>query len=117
LYYILLTHTRKRRERLTSIKFEEFHNELTNLIFVVPSIMLYSSEISPRRCNNCVFIFRNGAIAENKNAIVASCWTYFTELTNYQVLPKHLCHAISWPKVLVLALVVTCIKYTEEQQG
>ena len=26
------------------------------LIFVVPSIMLYSSEISPTRCNNCVFI-------------------------------------------------------------
>ena len=31
-----------------------------NLIFVVPSIMLYSSEISPTRCNNCVFILRNG---------------------------------------------------------
>ena len=30
------------------------------LIFVVPSIMLYSSEISPKRCNNCVFILRNG---------------------------------------------------------
>ena len=30
-----------------------------NLIFMVPSIMLYSSEISPR-CNNCVFILRNG---------------------------------------------------------
>jgi len=27
------------------------------LLFVVPSIMLYSSEISPTRCNNCVFIF------------------------------------------------------------
>ena len=26
-----------------------------NSIFVVPSIMLYSSEISPTRCNNCVF--------------------------------------------------------------
>ena len=25
------------------------------LIFVVPSIMLYSSEISPTRCNNCFF--------------------------------------------------------------
>ena len=25
------------------------------LIFVVPNIMLYSSEISPTRCNNCVF--------------------------------------------------------------
>ena len=31
-----------------------------NLIFVVPSIMLYSSEISPTRCNNCIFILRNG---------------------------------------------------------
>ena len=30
------------------------------LMFVVPSIMLYSSEISPTRCNNCVFILRNG---------------------------------------------------------
>ena len=31
-----------------------------NLVFVVPSIMLCSSEISPTRCNNCVFILRNG---------------------------------------------------------
>ena len=30
------------------------------LIFVVPSIMLYSSEISPTRCNSCVFILHNG---------------------------------------------------------
>ena len=29
------------------------------LIFVVPSIMLYSSEINPTRSNNCVFILRN----------------------------------------------------------
>jgi hypothetical protein len=35
-----------------------------NLIFVVPSIMLYSSEISPKRCNNCVFILRNGHCGE-----------------------------------------------------
>ena len=34
--------------------------ENSNLIFVVPSIMLYSSEISPTRCNNCVFILRSG---------------------------------------------------------
>ena len=27
------------------------------LVFVVPSIMLYSSEISPTRCNNCVLFF------------------------------------------------------------
>ena len=31
-----------------------------DLIFVVPSIMLCRSEISPTRCNNCVFILRNG---------------------------------------------------------
>jgi hypothetical protein len=38
-----------------------FHRRLFfNLIFLVPSIMLYSSEISPTRCNNCVFILRNG---------------------------------------------------------
>ena len=28
-----------------------------NLIFVVPCITLYSSEISPTRCNNCVLFF------------------------------------------------------------
>ena len=28
-----------------------------NSIFVVPCIMLCSSEISPTRCNNCVFLF------------------------------------------------------------
>jgi len=39
-----------------------FHNEILCLIFVVPSIMLYSSEISPTRCNNCVFILRSGFI-------------------------------------------------------
>ena len=27
----------------------------TNLIFVVPCIMLYSGEIGPTRCNNCVY--------------------------------------------------------------
>ena len=36
------------------------NTEELNLIFVVPSIMLYGSEISPTRCNNCVFILRNG---------------------------------------------------------
>ena len=30
---------------------------LQNLIFVVPCIMLYSSEISQTRCNNCVLFF------------------------------------------------------------
>ena len=29
-------------------------------IFVVPNIMLCSSEINPTRCNNCVYILRNG---------------------------------------------------------
>ena len=33
---------------------------LFNLILVVPCIMLYSGEISPTRCNNYVFILRNG---------------------------------------------------------
>ena len=28
---------------------------ILNLIFVVPCIMLYIGEISPTRCNNCVF--------------------------------------------------------------
>ena len=36
-----------------------------HLIFVVPCIMLYIGEISPTRI---------------KNAIVASCWTYFTNI-------------------------------------
>jgi len=35
------------------------YNKRCYLIFVVPCIMLYSGEISPTRCNNCVFI-RNG---------------------------------------------------------
>ena len=48
-----------------SVKYYQGMNfvELTlaeNLIFVVPSIMLYSSEISPTRCNISVFILRNG---------------------------------------------------------
>ena len=34
-------------------------SQIMLLIFVVPCIMLYSSEISPR-CNKCVFILRNG---------------------------------------------------------
>ena len=84
------------------------------LIFVVPCIMLYSGEISPTRCNNCVFYSQwlystcfgwqshpsSGVQCYTalyswwwvrlspetcrvkplriKNAIVASCWTYFT---------------------------------------
>ena len=43
-----------------SARFLAFDCELKQvpfLIFVVPSIMLYSSEISPTRCNNCVFLF------------------------------------------------------------
>jgi len=38
----------------------ESGNTTDYLIFVVPCIMLYSSEISLTRCNNCVFILRNG---------------------------------------------------------
>jgi len=36
------------------------HILTVTLTFVVPSIMIYSSEISPTRCNNCVFILSNG---------------------------------------------------------
>ena len=32
-----------------------FGTRCKNLIFVVPCIMLYNGEISPTRCNNCVF--------------------------------------------------------------
>jgi len=35
-------------------------NKTLKLIFVVTCIMLYSSEISPTRCNNCGFILHNG---------------------------------------------------------
>jgi hypothetical protein len=45
---------------LYSIKLPVFITKAESLIFVVPSIMLYSSEISPTRCNSCVFILRNG---------------------------------------------------------
>jgi hypothetical protein len=49
------------RIRNISDKFvEKLEIQILYLIFVVPSIMLYSSEISPTRCNNCVFIHRNG---------------------------------------------------------
>ena len=33
------------------------YNKRCYLIFVVPCIMLYSGEISPTRCNNCVLFF------------------------------------------------------------
>ena len=36
-----------------------YNNYSKDLIFVVPCIML-NSEINPTRCNNCVFILRNG---------------------------------------------------------
>ena len=39
---------------------ERTQTEIPNLIFVVPSIVIYSNEISPTRCNNCVFILRIG---------------------------------------------------------
>jgi hypothetical protein len=37
----------------------------------------YIGEISPTRCNNCVLFAMGLRI---KNAIVASCWTYFTDV-------------------------------------
>ena len=43
--YVSLTRGLSARCRLLSL----------HLIFVVPCIMLYSGEISPTRCNNCVF--------------------------------------------------------------
>ena len=54
----------------TNIKLKLSHKEFSTeeiLIFtdlkennVKVTIMLFSSEISPTRCNNCVFILRNG---------------------------------------------------------
>ena len=44
---------------MTAVNFSRL-NDIHFFIFVVPSIMLYSSEISPTRCKNCVFILRNG---------------------------------------------------------
>jgi len=38
---------------MTASTFKMLGNIFFNLIFVVPSIMLYSSEISATRCNNC----------------------------------------------------------------
>ena len=42
-----------------SILRSKLYKNITILIFVVPCIML-NSEINPTRCNNCVFILRNG---------------------------------------------------------
>ena len=47
------------------LNFEESLKQMVTLYFME----LYSSEICPTR-----------SIAENKNAIVASCWTYFTTI-------------------------------------
>ena len=61
-YWIVITMNYKMQSvsvlSMTTLHLNRSGNE--NLIFVVPSIMLYSSEISPTRCNNCVFILRNG---------------------------------------------------------
>ena len=50
-----------------------------DLIFVVPCIML-NSEIIPTRCNNCVYSPETCRVKPLRriNAIVASCWNYFT---------------------------------------
>jgi len=51
-----------------------------HLIFVVPCIML-NSEINPRRCKNCVYSSQwlySVKPLRRINAIVASCWIYFT---------------------------------------
>ena len=54
-----------------------------NLIFVVPSIMLYSGEISPTRCNNCVFY---------------SQWLYST-CFGWQSHPSSRVQCCIWPQV------------------
>ena len=56
-----------------------------NLIFVVPCIML-NSEINPTRCNNCVYSSQWLYSLRRINAIVASCWNYFT-IHCCQILP------------------------------
>ena len=57
IYIYIYTHTHTHTQGGSNMTGTDF---FFNLIFVVPSIMLYSGEISPTRCNNCVFIFRNG---------------------------------------------------------
>ena len=42
-------------EAIMCICVETGNNIILALIFVVPCIMLYIGEISPTRCNNCVF--------------------------------------------------------------
>ena len=58
------------------------------LIFVVPRIMLYSSEICPTRCNNCVFILRNGFTLHvsgdnltHHQEYICSIWPHVSRLT------------------------------------
>ena len=46
------------------------------LIFVVPSIMFYSNEISPTRCNNCVFILRKNLTKTYNLSEPAYLWPY-----------------------------------------
>ena len=62
---LLVWVTAKRRYRSVSYMQHPFdiprlkQHQFMHLIFVVPCIMLYSSETSPTRCNNCVLILRN----------------------------------------------------------
>ena len=53
--YIILPSLQNILEILTQIFMELSGLLIQNLIFVVPCIMLYIGEISPTRCNNCVF--------------------------------------------------------------
>ena len=49
------------KKSMVSLGNWEFHTvtyaTICSLIFVAPCVMLYSSEISPTRCNNCVLFF------------------------------------------------------------
>ena len=71
------------------------------LIFVVPSIMLYSSEVSSTRCNNCVFILRNGFTLHVSG----------DNLTHHQ---EYIC--CIWPQVSMM-LGTTNIKFIDAQQA
>ena len=70
------------------ILFQEYSvNSCMYLIFVVPCIMLYIGEISPTRCNNCVFY---------------SQWLYST-CFGWQSHPSSGVQCCIWPQVSWLA--------------
>ena len=56
-------------------------------------LYMFRATISP--------IIRSKAIAENKNAIVASCWTYFTTKKLGVPLPLLTCSPSAWPSRLL----------------